>query len=191
MFIGMCIFICLVIYIFSCSGSWGSLEAMTPKAMSTASTQIYFLTQFSNKRNWDSLEKWLVVWDRKYRMSLEYLAVPKSVLFVVVQWLSHVWLFVTPWTTARQASLSFTVSWSLLKLVSIESVMPSNHLILCRPLFLLLSVFPSLRVFSNELALYIRWPKYDSIQRSHNDGLCWRQLKEVSLARATDLSKIM
>ena len=63
---------------------------MTPKAMSTASTQIYFLTLFSNKRNWDSLEKWLVVWDRKYRMSLEYLAVPTSVLFVVVQWLSHV-----------------------------------------------------------------------------------------------------
>ena len=66
----------------------------------------------------------------------------------------------TPWTTARQASLSITSSWSLLKLTSIESVMPSNHLILCHPLLLLSSVFPSIRVFSNESALHIRWPKY-------------------------------
>ena len=68
--------------------------------------------------------------------------------------------FVTPWTAARQASLSLTNSWSLLKLVSVESVMPSNHLILCHPLLLLLSVFPSIRVFSSESALHIRWPKY-------------------------------
>ena len=67
-----------------------------------------------------------------------------------VQSLSHVQLFVAPWTIARQASLSFTNSWSLLKLTSIESVMPSNHLILCRPLLLLPSIFPSIRVFSNE-----------------------------------------
>ena len=66
----------------------------------------------------------------------------------------------TPQTTARQASLSITISWSLLKLMSIESVMPSNHLILCRPLLLLPSIFPSIRVFSNESALRIRWPKY-------------------------------
>ena len=66
----------------------------------------------------------------------------------------------TPWTTARQASLSITNSRSLLKLMSIESVMPSNHLILCRPLLLLPSIFPSIRVFSNESALHIRWPKY-------------------------------
>ena len=66
----------------------------------------------------------------------------------------------TPWTAARQASLSIDNSWSLLKLMSIESVMPSNHLILCRPLLLLPSVFPSIRVFSNESALCIRWPKY-------------------------------
>ena len=65
-----------------------------------------------------------------------------------------------PWTLAHQASLSITTSWSLLKLMSIESVMPSNHLILCHPLFLLPSIFPSIRVFSNELALSIRWPKY-------------------------------
>ena len=76
-----------------------------------------------------------------------------------VQLLSHVWLFETPWTTAHQASLSFTISWSLLKLMSIELVMPSNHLILCRPLLLPPSIFPSIRVFSNESVLRIRWPK--------------------------------
>ena len=76
-----------------------------------------------------------------------------------VQSLSRVWLFLAPWTATRQASLSITSSWSLLKLMSIESVMPSNHLILCNPL-LLSSVFPSIRVFSNESALHIRWPKY-------------------------------
>ena len=75
---------------------------------------------------------------------------------VVVQLLSHVWLSVIPWTAARQAPLSFTISWSLLKLMSIESMMPYNHLILCCPLLLLPSVFPSIRVFSNELALHIR-----------------------------------
>ena len=67
---------------------------------------------------------------------------------------------------SRQASLSFTISWSLLKLMSIESVMPSSHLILCRPLLLLPSIFPSIRVFSNELALHIRWPKYWSFSFS-------------------------
>ena len=77
---------------------------------------------------------------------------------LLVQSLAHVRLFAAPWTAARQASLSFTVSQSLLKLMSIELVMPSNHLILCHPLALLLSVFPSIRVFSSELALHIRWP---------------------------------
>ena len=72
----------------------------------------------------------------------------------------------TPWTVARQASLSFTISWSLFKLMSIESVMPSNHLILCHPLFLLPSIFPSIRAFSNKLALHIRWPKYWSFSFS-------------------------
>ena len=76
------------------------------------------------------------------------------------QSLSHVWLFVTPWTAAHQASLSITNSRSLLKLMSIESVMPSNRLILCLPLLLLPSIFPSIRVFSNESALHMRWPKY-------------------------------
>ena len=77
-----------------------------------------------------------------------------------VQLLSHVWLFVTPWITARQASLSITDSWSSLKLTSIESVMPSSHLILCHPLFLLPPIPPSIRVFSNESTLCMRWPKY-------------------------------
>ena len=80
--------------------------------------------------------------------------------FSSVQSLSRVRLFVTPWTAARQASLSITNSWSLLKLMSIESVMPSNHFILCHPLLLPSSIFPSIRVFSNESALHIRWPRY-------------------------------
>ena len=82
--------------------------------------------------------------------------------FSSVQSLSRVPLFVTPWTTARQASLSITNSWSLLKLMSIKSVMPSSHLILCRPLLLLPPIPPSIRVFSNESALRMRWPKYRS-----------------------------
>ena len=80
--------------------------------------------------------------------------------FSSVQSLSHVRLFATPWTTAHQASLSITNSRSPPKPLSIESVMASNHLILCRPLFLLPSIFPSFRLFSNESALRIRWPKY-------------------------------
>ena len=83
-----------------------------------------------------------------------------SVQFSSVQSPSHVWLFVTPRITACQASLSITNSRSLLKLMSIESVTLSNHLILCNPLLLLPSIFPSIRVFSNESALRIRWPKY-------------------------------
>jgi len=85
---------------------------------------------------------------------------------VVVQSLSRVWLFATPWTAACQAFLSLIISLSLLKLMSIESVMPSNHLILCRSLLLLPSVFPSIRVFSNESAVPIRWPKYWSFSFS-------------------------
>ena len=77
-----------------------------------------------------------------------------------MQSFSRVRLFVTPWTAAPQASLSITNSWSLLKLMSIELVMPSNHPILCHPLLLPPSIFPSIRVFSNESALHIRWPKY-------------------------------
>ena len=84
------------------------------------------------------------------------------------QSLSRVWLFVTPWTAAHQAFLSITNSWSLLKLMSIELAMPSNHLILCHLLLLLPSIFPSIRVFSNESVLRIRWPKYWSFSFSIN-----------------------
>ena len=85
---------------------------------------------------------------------------PQSIQF------SHVRLFANPWTAACQASLSTTNSWSLLKLMSIESVMPRNHLILCHPLLLLPSIFPSIGVFSNESVLFIRWPKYWSFSFS-------------------------
>ena len=80
--------------------------------------------------------------------------------FSSVRLLICVQLFATPWTAALQASLSITNSWSLLKLISIDSVMPSNHLILCHPLLLMLSIFPSIKVISNESVLCIRWPKY-------------------------------
>ena len=86
--------------------------------------------------------------------------------FIVVQSFSHVWLFATPWTAACQVSLSFTISWSLLKFMSIELVMSPNHFILCHLLLSLPSIFPSIRVFSNEMALRIRWPKYWSFSFS-------------------------
>ena len=84
----------------------------------------------------------------------------RDIRFSSVQSLSSIRLFVTPWTTAHQPSLSITNSRSLPKPMSIQSLMPSNHFILCRPLLLLPSIFPSIRVFSNESALHIRWPKY-------------------------------
>ena len=101
---------------------------------------------------------------------------------VVVQSISHVWLFATPWTAARQASLSFTISRSLLKLLSIEFVMPSNHLSLCRLLLLLPSIFPSIRVFNNESALPIRWPVYSASVlpvNIHGWFPVWRRLLRV------------
>ena len=96
---------------------------------------------------------------KKDTMSFLRYSYPKC---LVVQLLSHVQLFVTSWTAAHQASLSFTNSWNLLKLMSIEPVMPSNDLILCHPLLILPSISPSIRVFSSELALHIRWQKYCS-----------------------------
>ena len=86
--------------------------------------------------------------------------------FSSVQSLSHVPLFATPWTAAHQTSLSITNSWSLLRLMSIESMLPSNHLMLCHPLLLLPSFLPNIRVFSNESVLCIRWPKYWSFSFS-------------------------
>ena len=81
-------------------------------------------------------------------------------VIIVVQSISHVQLFATPWSAAHQASLSFTISQSLLKLMSIESVMPPNHLVICHPFLLLSSIFPRIRVFSNKSSHHIRWPKY-------------------------------
>ena len=94
------------------------------------------------------------------------ISLPHTYPFYLVQSLSHVWLFVTPWTAAHQTSLFITNSQSLLKLISIELVMSSNHLILCCPLLLPPSIFPSIRVFSNVSALRIRWPKYWSFSFS-------------------------
>ena len=96
--------------------------------------------------------------------SLQHSEVPVCLMvlpiYFVVHSLSHVWFFATPWAVARQASLSFTISQSLLRLMSDELKMPSSHLILCCPLVLLPSIFPSIRVFYNESVLLIRWPKY-------------------------------
>ena len=107
--------------------------------------------------------------------------------------LSCVQLFATPWTAARQASLSFTISWSLLKLMSVESVMPSNRLIFCPLLLLLLSIFPSTRVFSNELALCTRWPKYWSfsiIPSNEYSGLISFGVDRFDLLQSKELSSI-
>ena len=104
-----------------------------------------------------------VVSNSLWSHGLQYGRLPslqKCETFVVIQPLSRGWLFATPWTAACQAFLSFTIFWSLLKLLSIELMMLSDHLILCYPLLLLPSIFPSIRVFSNEAALHIRWPKY-------------------------------
>ena len=90
--------------------------------------------------------------------------------FAVVQSLTHVWLFVTAWTVSCQASLSFTISLSLFKLMSIESVMPSNRFILCHPLLFLPSIFLSIRVFSHESAQNNRWPKYWSFSFSSSSS---------------------
>ena len=116
----------------------------------------------------------------KKRSSLLLLLASKSIclivllliffrLYIVVQLLSCVWLFETPWTAIHKASLFFTISRSLLKLMSVVSMMPSNHLILCCPLLLLHSIFPRIRIFSNELAPCIRWPKYWSFSINHSN----------------------
>ena len=102
-------------------------------------------------------------WSMELALYVFFLA---NLIFSSVQLLSRVWLFATPWITARQTSLSITNTWSSLKLMSIDSVMPSSHLILCRPLLLLPPIPPSIRVFSNESTLHMRWPKYWSFSFS-------------------------
>ena len=108
-----------------------------------------FLADFPASRCMDSMRSFITKYD-----------VIQISHVVAFQSLSHVWFFVTPRTAGRQASLSFIISQSLLKLISIQLVMPSNHLVLCRPLSLLPSIFSSIRIFSNELALCNKWPKY-------------------------------
>ena len=103
---------------------------------------------------------------KNYQLSNDCQSELFLIQFSSVQSLSHVQLFVTPRTAAHQASLSITNSWGLLKLMSIETVIPSNHLILCHPLLIPPSIFPSNRVFSNESVLYIRWPNYWSFSIS-------------------------
>ena len=113
--------------------------------------------------------------------SVDGLQVPildSKILFSSVQLPSRFQLFATPWTTARQASLSITNSWNVLKPISIESVMPSNHLILCHPLLLLPSIFPSIRVFSSESALHIRWPSASVLPMNTQEFLGRRKTRE-------------
>ena len=121
------------------------------------------LIQDSNLGIWDPLQKE----ERKFEkgkiffpVHMMHIKMPFGSSFVVIQLLSHVRLFVTPWTAAHQAPLTFTISRSLLKFMSTESVMLSNHPILCHPLLFLPSIFPSIKVFSNDSALHIRWPNY-------------------------------
>ena len=116
----------------------------------------------------------------------------KWVQFSSVQSLSHVQIFSTPWTAARQASLSITNSRSLPRLMSVESVMPSKHLILCHPLLLLPSIFPSIRDFSNESVLHIRWPKYCfsiSLSNEHS-GLISFRMDWLDLLQSKALSRV-
>ena len=113
-----------------------------------------------------SYTSWQFVFLLPWNASLYILVTFLLGFFVVIQSLSHVWLFATPWTVAHQDSLSITNFWTLLKLMSIKTVIPSNHLTLCRPLLLLSSIFPSIRVFSNDSVLHSRWPKYWSFSFS-------------------------
>ena len=123
--------------------------------------------------NFRSPEKGHLLWKTQCMHSVWHVISMESFLLlflkkedVVVESFSHVQLYLTPWTAAYQAPLFFTISQSLLKLVSIELVMPSNHLVLCHLLLLLPSIFPSIKVFSNESGLRIRWPKYWSFSFS-------------------------
>ena len=111
------------------------------------------------------LDSWLLTWQLLLILSF-LLCFLLLLQCSSVQSLSCVWLFATPWTAARQASLSVTISQNLLKLMSVQSLKSSNHLMLCRPLLLLPSIFPSIRIFSNESVFHIRWPKYWSFSIS-------------------------
>ena len=138
------------------------------KSFAYKKTQITFCTYMSQNDFFLMTEEQIInirccIW---YNCILEIESNKQINKISSVQWLSLVWLFATPWTAALQASISITDSRSPPKPMSIESVMPSNHLILCHPLLLLSSIFPSIRLFSNESALPIRWPKYWSFSFS-------------------------
>ena len=148
-----------------CSRKWKLIPVFLPR-------KFHGLWRIVGYSPWDWAEsdttEWLSTHIHSNQKQNDLRNIPQylEIVVAVVQSLVRVWLFVTPWTAACQASLSFTISQSLLKLMSIESVMPSNHPILCRPLLLPPSVFPSIRGFSKESALHVRWPKYQSFSFS-------------------------
>ena len=151
--------------------------------------KIHILLSLLRDVSWKTMTQWRRSRKPGYMNSIFWLLIISYFHILSVQSLSCVWLFVTPWTAACQASLSITNSRSLLKLMSIKSVTPSNHLILCSPL-LLLSIFPSIRIFSSESVLRIRWPKYWSFSFSvspSNDYSGWTgciSLQSKGLSRA-------
>ena len=169
-----------------CVGCWG-LRVAGESDMREIAGHWENICKFSMSYKYIWIQNWTQSLKKKYRLRncLLMLEAEEYTVWIwvqitsSVQSLSRVWLFVTTWTAARQASLSLTNSWSLLKLMSIESVMPSNHLILCRPLLLLPSIFPRIRVFSSESALHIRRPKYWSFSfnispSNEHSGLIFR-----------------
>ena len=145
-------------------------EAYCQKALFSISLSLQF--QNFSQGKWESKivlttkDGWVLDRTGYIEFQMEMKTPCKMFQFSSVQSLSCVWLFATPWTAARQASLSITYSWSLLKLMSVELVMPSNRLILCCPLLFPPSIFPSIRVFSNESVLRLRWTKYCSFSFS-------------------------
>ena len=139
----------------------GGLGPSLPPGSKACQKHLHWTPQSKNETAGWCLGKWGVVIQGTLVLRVSVQTESSSVWL-----LSHVQLFATPWIAAHQASLSITDSWSLLKLMSIKLVMPSNHLILCDPLLLLPSIFPNIRVFSNESALRIRWPKYWSFSFS-------------------------
>ena len=144
-----------VVKVQPCAGAKDLYVSKTPMSLPSRGKQGPGWDQYTGR-----LFQLSVMWIHTYHIYVLLNIWSKYAAVSSAQLLSCVWLFVTPWTAACQASLSITNSRSPLKLMSIESVMPSNHLILCRPLFLLPAIFPSIRVFSKESILHIRWPKY-------------------------------
>ena len=159
---------------------WAAVHGVTKEVDTTEQLHFHFSLSCIGEGNGNPLQCsylknprnggawWAVVYGvAQSRIRLKWLSssssstcIGRTYQFNSIQLLSCVWLFATPWTAAHQASLSIINSQTLLKLMSFEAVMPSNHLILCRPLLLPPSIFPSIRVFSSESALHIRWPKY-------------------------------